>query len=297
MSLNKVTTNYSQNTTNNKINQLFSKKTNISKQNCYTILYKTKIKVVHLIITRFMIEFIKEFENTIYNEEYIKNGIRVMYKYLIPSLENQSCKEFIFILLLGNKANISYIKSLINFDLSFKFRVIYLKRFKKFLQKISKGIDVLISTRIDYDDQIYYNAVNDVRKAIDLDKPIRIYGYKKGVYYFETNNKFYDFYRTYDNRGCMSIFVSLIIVLKKVNQTITVYNLGGHTNIRQTLLKYYKKFGIKEINYEPAIFENVEPKFIWVRQKYSGTYKRYEKLINYTIKLKRNEICYILICV
>ena len=35
----------------------------------------------------------------------------------------------------------------------------------------------------------------------------------------------------------------------------------------------FKKLGIKEINYEPAVFDEGEPKFIYVRQKFSGTYK------------------------
>ena len=58
-----------------------------------------------------MIEFVKinGFPKKIYTEEYILNGIRVMKRYLFPSLENQSCKQFIWILMLGNKANISYV--------------------------------------------------------------------------------------------------------------------------------------------------------------------------------------------
>ena len=68
----------------------------------------------------------------------------------------------------------------------------------------------------------------------------------------------------------MSIFVSLIIVLNKVNDAYTVYNLGAHTEIRKKLLEKSKSYGIKEIDYEPAIFDSGDPKFAWVRQKYSG---------------------------
>ena len=206
-----------------------------------------------------------------------------MKKYLFPSLENQSCKNFTWILTLGNKANISYIKSSLDLNYSFKTIIIYQESYKNYVKKISKGFDILITSRIDYDDLIYYDAVNDVRKAIDLNKPILLYGYNKGVYYFESDNKYYDFFRTYNHKGCMSIFVSLITVLKYVNQTLTIYNLRGHTNIRETLLKKYKDFGIKELNYEPAIFEYLDHKFIWVRQKFSGTYKQY-KNIQYKLK-------------
>ena len=61
-----------------------------------------------------MIEYwpFDNFKTTIYTKKYILNGIRVIKKYLLPSLSNQSRKKFIWILKLGDKANITYIKSL-----------------------------------------------------------------------------------------------------------------------------------------------------------------------------------------
>ena len=207
-----------------------------------------------------------------------------MKKYLFQSLENQKCKDFTFIVLLGNKANITYIRSLFNFNVSFKYMIIYEKGLKKYIKKVTNGSDILITTRIDYDDQIYYDGVNDVRKAIDINKPLLLYGYNRGVYYFESNNKYYEFYRTYNHEGAMSIFVSLIISLKKVKKIISVYDLGGHSRIKKFLQRHYNKFVTGQISYELAIFENAKPKFIWVRQNYSGTYNIYK---NYIKKLKQ----------
>ena len=53
------------------------------------------------------------------------------------------------------------------------------------MRNIINSYDVLITTRIDYDDVIYYDAVNDVRKVININKPIFIHGFNKGYYYFE----------------------------------------------------------------------------------------------------------------
>ena len=262
-----------------------SEKENISYKKCYLSLDNSSTKIIHLIITRFSMEFYnKEFSKKIYRKDYILNGIRVLKQYLFPSLENQSCKNFTWILMLGNKANITYIKSLLNFNNSFETKIIYQKDIKKFVRNISKGYDVLITTRIDYDDRIYYDAVNDVRKAININRPMILYGYNRGVYYFELNDKYYDFYYNYKNEGVMSIFISLITVLNKVNDTYTVYDLGIHILIRKTLLEKYKSFGIKELNYEPAIFDNGAPKFVWVRQNYSGTYK-FDKQIQKRLKV------------
>ena len=55
-----------------------------------------------------------------------------MKKYLLPSLDNQSCKDFIWILMLGNEANITSIKSMANFKNSFQWYVMYKKDIKFF---------------------------------------------------------------------------------------------------------------------------------------------------------------------
>ena len=65
------------------------------KSDCYLSSENFKLKIKHLIITRFLMEFKDRlyFTKTIYTEEYIKNGIRVMQKYLFRSLESQKCKD------------------------------------------------------------------------------------------------------------------------------------------------------------------------------------------------------------
>ena len=112
------------------------------------------------------------FSKRIYKKNYILNGIRVINKYLFPSLENQSWKKFIWILIIGDKTNKTFIESLLQFNFSFNYNIIYQKSIKAYIRNISKGYHILITTRIDYDDQIYYDAVNDVRKAININKPI-----------------------------------------------------------------------------------------------------------------------------
>ena len=241
---------------------------------CYQNLDNSNLKIIHFILTRFMID-LKIYSNKdfIYGKEFIMNGIRVMKKYLIPSLERQSCKNFTWILLVGDKTNITYIESLMKLNQSFNSKVLYSNDLKNYLKSTTKDYNILITTRIDYDDAIYFDAVNDIRKIININMPIIVHGYNRGVSYYEINGKYYDFYNNWKNEGVMSVFASLIINLKKVNDTYTIYDLGRHYEIRINLLKCYKKFGIESINYEPAIFDNGDPKFIYVRQKYSGSYK------------------------
>ena len=178
---------------------------------------------------------IDDFKNKIYKEDYIQNGIRVMKKYLFPSLENQSCKNFIWILKLGDKANITYIKSLLNFTTVFEKDVIYQNDIRNYTRKITKGYDILITTRIDCDDRLYYDSVHDVIKAINIDKPMALYGYNRGAYYFESDNSYYDVTQEYKNQG--SIFASLIAILSKVNDTYNIFDLGT-----QQIIKFLPEF-------------------------------------------------------
>ena len=93
---------------------------------CYKPLDSSNVKIIHIILTRFLIEFgaDMDFRTKLYGEKYIRNGYRVMSKYLISSLENQSCKDFIWVLMLGNKANIEFVRSIMKFNCTFEYRII-----------------------------------------------------------------------------------------------------------------------------------------------------------------------------
>ena len=267
------------------------KKINNSFEKCYYSPENSHLKIIHLILTRFLVEFSRKdtFIKNIYNDSYILNGIRVLKKYLLPSLENQSCKQFIWTLLLGDKINITYIKQLIIYNSSFELNVIYNKDLKYYVKNKTKDFDILISTRIDYDDRIYYDAVNDVRKVININKPMFLYGYNRGVMYFESEDKYYYYYFvSVNNKGVLGIFASLITVLNKVNDTYTIMDLGSHSKIRMKILESYKSFGIKDLKYEPAIFESGEIKYVYVRHKYSKDYKRSIKIKNKLIQCNFN---------
>ena len=266
----------------------------MSSEKCHISSESPNLKIFHVIITRFLIEFYhkNEFPKKLYNKDFIDNGIRVMKKYLLPSLEYQSCKNFTWILMMGDQANITYIQNLLGFNYSFPIKIIFQKDIKSYLIDKTKGFDILITTRIDYDDRIYYDAVNDVRKKINRKKPILLYGYNRGFKYYEFKDK-YEEYHYKSKDGIWSVFISLIIILHRVNDIYIVYDLGDHTAIKTTLLKNHKLYGINELNYEPAIFDDGTPKFVWVQQKYSGSYnpsliikkkrKRHSESINFYI--------------
>ena len=147
------------------------------------------------------------------------------------------------------------------------------------MKNISKAYDVLITTRMDYDDRIYYDAVNDIRKAININKPILLHGYNRGVLYFESNKKYYELYNKKGNDGALGLFLSLIIFTNKLKHTLTIFDIGNHWKSRKTLLEKYKSYGIKELDYDPAVFDSGGEKFVYVRQNYSHSYNHHLKMI------------------
>ena len=252
----------------------------IINKKCYTSFKNKNTRIIHLILTRFLIGFnnnTQEFDKLLNTDYYLLNGIRVMKKFLIPSLEHQSCKNFTWVLLLGNQINITKIITKLNIKLSFNIDIIHKNEIKNYIANKTKGFDVLITTRIDYDDIIYFDATNDVRKLINMNKPMILHGYNRGVYYFEPERKFFEYYSNNKN-GCLAIFLSLIIVLKKVTGIYTIFDIGPHPEIRTYLINKRNSFGIKKFNYEPAIFDNESPKFVYVRQKYSHNYNLHKSL-------------------
>ena len=103
---------------------------------------------------------------------------------------------------------------------------------------------------------------NDIRKQINSNKPLMLYGYNRGFQYYEINNKHYELSKDYKKASVMNLFISLIVDLKKVNDTIYITDLGLHILIRNKLLKIAKSFGVKNITYESAVFDNGDIKVV-----------------------------------
>ena len=69
-----------------------------------------------------------------------------------------------------------------------------------------------------------------------------------------------------------------IIILNKTKDIYDIYDLGSHTGVRKKILDNYQQYGIKNLNYNPAIFDSGSAKFVWVRHNYSGTLKYSENI-------------------
>lgn len=216
------------------------------------------MKFKHLIITRFLCFDNMSLGRKVLESDIINSNKNIFKKYLLPSLENQTNKNFTLIILIHNEVSEDFIKSDINTTLDIHF--IKLKNFKAYLDNIYSLYDIVITTRIDHDDMIYKYAVDDVQKEIDINIPIKLYGYDNGLRYFLNDNKLF-LYKNHHKHGFQSVFISLIVSTKFIKQNIY---FSSHTKLKDKIKEEYKKINIKfEDKY--IISNNIENAWIYVR--------------------------------
>ena len=57
------------------------------------------------------------------------------------------------------------------------------------------------------------------------------------------------------NEEVKSIFINLIAILNRINGIYIIYDFGNSVHIIKKLFEKYRLYKIKELNYEPFIFE------------------------------------------
>jgi hypothetical protein len=242
--------------------------------------------IKHLIITRFLNDSKMRLGNSLLNPEVINYRMQLMIKYLYTSLNNQSNLNFTHVILIHDELPDEYIKKLYNIPTKFDKIIIKKNELSNIIKPLYDECDFLITSRIDDDDMIYFNAVDDVQKIINENTTIKIYGYQNGCTMIDGSNELYSFKKT-TNSGMIAILLSLIINTKKVNP-LTIYGLGNHTKIKNKILENYSKFGIDKL---PTDFWHpnltINPAWIYVRHKKSDSGGGHRTKIKMNVDVKK----------
>lgn len=208
----------------------------------------------HLILTRF---FCFNLNLDIFDETLLSNGLYFLKKYLIPSLENQTNKNFTHILLINDnhiKSNSLTIRQLYDLKPNYKFKVLTISEFKEFRQSI-KSSDVIIS-RID-NDAVYNNAVEDTQQHFDETQNLKFYGYRNGITVEDQNfEKCYFTNILYRGGGTNSQFQSIMFNdFPNYNGTI----FYDHSNV----YKFFRENKIKVNDKSFEINETIQYAYLW----------------------------------
>ena len=198
------------------------------------------MKVKHIVMTRWW-KIPNKVESTILDDHCLNERLLLLKNNLLVSLNNQTNQDFEFILCMHPKHKSSQVERVQNVMDSFRTKFpckikIHDDSLENYVSSIWKENDVVIQTRIDDDDFVNKNAVQDCRDLIENTKfNLILCGYQYGYKYFKGTNVLYPMKKGYLN-GHMSIFQSIIANTKSVeyskNTNPFVFN---HTRIRQEL--------------------------------------------------------------
>lgn len=243
--------------------------------------------IKHFIITRFLNDDKMRLGRTVLDKNVIENGIKLYKRYLYPSLSSQSNKNFTHIIIIHDEVNRVYLEELDRLIEQANFKTIILTNsyYESYMREQFVDCDYFITSRVDYDDAFYYNAVADIQESVNSN-PISIYTWRKGVLTKAMSDEYYDYKYIPENKnkiaGCVSIMLSLIINCKKIHRYSNIYEYN-HAEICRTLAK--------TIDYDFLIInERRDPCWISVKHDFNdssvGKVSHKDKALQNSVKIK-----------
>ena len=227
-------------------------------------------KIKHYVLIRFYC-FEMMPKNKLFDEKLLNNGIDVFNNYTLKSLENQSNKNFEIIIIIHNEINLNHssIKKLLKIKTNLNLKVLKLKEIKSYININSKNFDFLITTRIDHDDLIYKDAVEEIQNKCNKNIPLYYNGYDKLITMIGNDiENCYKFYPNYYGLGSIGIFQSLIVNKNKINKSYNIFDLGIHSKLKIKFIDIYKK---NNLEYKEIYFNinHIEDSSIYIKHKFN----------------------------
>lgn len=253
-----------------------------------------KKTIKHYILIRFYCNEMMP-KKKLFDKNLLDNGIDVFNNFTLKSLENQSNKNFEIILIINNEININHpsIKKLLKIKTILNLKILKNKEMKSYIYNNSKNFDYLITTRIDHDDLIYKDAVEEIQNKCNKNIPLYYNGYDKLITMIGNDIKnCYKFYPDYHGWGSMSIFQSLIVNKIKINKSYNIYDLGNHTKNKIKFINLYKE---NNLEYKEIYFNinHMEDSCIYIKHNFNHSELSNKNIdTNWhrtTIKIKKNK--------
>ena len=226
--------------------------------------------IKHFILIRFYCLTMMKKEK-LFSQEFLDNGVNIFEQYTLKSLENQSNKNFEIIMIIHNEIDLNHksIQKLYKIKSSLKINIIRYNEITSFIEANSKNQKYLITTRIDHDDLIYNGAVEEIQNKCNENIPLFYNGYDKLITMIKNDiYNSYKFYPNYKGLGSISIFQSLIVNKEKINQLYNIFQLGGHSKLKGTFIKLYKKHNL-EFKEEYFNLNHLEDCCIYIKHEFN----------------------------
>lgn len=207
------------------------------------------MKIKHYILIRFFC-----LDNThnphwlnkeqLFNQKFLDENIKIFEKYLLKSLENQTNNNFEIIIMIHNEIDENHpsILKLKQIKSTIKINIIRFNEINDFLQNhLDDNYDYMITSKIDHDDLIYNEAVEEIQNKCNKNVPFYWMGYDKLITMINDNYlDTYKFYPDYKGVGAMSTFQSIILNTKIIKNIKYYHAFGlGHVNNKQSFINWF----------------------------------------------------------
>lgn len=187
------------------------------------------MNIKHFIITRFF-TVDDVYGEEMYTYEFLYSWFDLFKNNLISSLNNLNNKDFELVIMIHNNVDISTVSFFNELNTDYKITIIHWGEIQTYLDSFYDKYDYIIETRMDFDDFVFSNVIDDIRNHIDKETTIKIYGYCSGYTYYLLNKKYYDFYHLVNNIGhwsiCPSVIYNTNFVKNKKHFNIYSFNHG-----------------------------------------------------------------------
>ena len=144
---------------------------------------------IHLIITRFNIRIDEDLRAL--SEDYLEQRFEIFERYCLPSVLNQTCHDFRWVILFDSATPASFKQradkigqQASNIDILFvePFEDVHVF-YEQLAQQYSAGHQYLLTTRFDNDDMLNRHFVEYLHRALQQQTPT-FYSFSKGLQYF-----------------------------------------------------------------------------------------------------------------
>ena len=200
-------------------------------------------EINHFILTRFSNKaFDKKFEEKIIDVKYLTKRLKLFKNNCYKSLRNQSNKNFKHIVLVNNLIPDVIYKELEKLEVVIVKEHEYQNGLNNYLYDnfdFSK-CKYMITTRIDDDDMLFKNAINDIQNSFDDNLIVKFFGFRNGVT-MDKRNRCMVFDSNYSNNGMIALGLSLIVNFKKLGYVNFNIHCGDHSKVRKKFLNKYNK--------------------------------------------------------
>lgn len=250
--------------------------------------------IKHFVFTRFFSWKSAAYPHDIFDVEFLSKQLLVA-NHVLKSLENQTNKNFelIFVLHPNFFDNPKYefvfstlkdsttlpIRFMRNAGKNYLFRPEINSELSSLIRKATDEYDFVITTRMDFDDFVFKDAVADTQAKIDECDSVLSYGYNNGYDYISTSHELYSILRVGD--GHKSVFQSLILKssFAKDLPCFTVENFN-HDATKAELKKFLAK---NNVEFSESMFQqnNQTNAYIYVKHEFS-----YMTLVRQSGKIK-----------